>query len=756
MNKHTIGLNSNAFFSSLKPGKLRTGPALAAASAFILTLTVVIGSRGRAGAGSIDLAEFEAGKVSERDVAAQSSISYVDEQATQQQFAVQERMIPAVFTYSNDISAGMREAYARFAALALEYAGPSEAPGGADAFYQAVAAAFPNAFSEALLRGLYREQRRAELPELGSRVLETLLEAGIFTVPAEVPQTYNPEFAELRHNYGPRTEREQIRYDRILTIHRVDDAIARYIADNALPPAFSPLITGMVKPFITENVFFSAEAMAERVQELKDTMEPVVKYLERGKRIIRKGFIVTEDNIMELRALNSSRGGVDVRMLAGQALALALLFALLLFLAGPRNLKRTLKPAEAYLVCILSAAYITASVGVKNLAILGALPAALFLPTPLVVMLASMLISPSLALVMAMILPLGALLAGSFDAASCMVALSSGFAAVYTLRGAERRLDLVKAGSLVGGVNLIAVLAALLLYREAVENYPLILFWAVFNGAASGMLVLGFLPILEKLLNSVTTFRLIELADLNAPILKRLFNAASGTYSHSLMVASLAENACQEIGANALLARVGAYYHDIGKMEQPDYFVENQTAYNKHDDIAPRLSATVIRSHVKLGVEKARNLGLPKEVVDIVAEHHGNSVITYFYHEALKREGQVNIEDFSYPGMPPRSRESAVVMLADVTEAAARTLKKPTASRLEKFIRDLIMAKFEHDQLSASELTFRDLETIKKSFVRVLAGYYHSRIEYPKPAQKEGQASDAADPPALAAEGEEA
>ena len=755
MNKHTIGLNSNAFFSSLKPGKLRLGPALASAGAFILTLAVVIGSRGRGGSGSIDLAEFEAGKVAGRDVAAQSSVSYVDEQATQQQFAVQERMIPAVFTYLNDISAGMREAYARFADLAREYAGPSEASGGEEAFYRAVAEAFPN-ISEAALRGLYREPRRAEFLELGGRVLETLLEAGIFTVPAEVPQTYNPEFAELRHNYGPRTEREQIRYDRILTTHRVDGAIARYIADNALPPAFSPLITDMVKPFITENVFFSDEATAERVQELKDTMEPVVKYLERGKRIIRKGFLVTEDNIMELRALNSSRSGVDVRMLAGQVLALILLFALLLFLAGPRNLKRTLKPAETYLVCILSAAYITASVGVKNLAILDTLPAALFLPTPLVVMLASMLISPSLTLVMAMILPLGALLAGSFDAASGMVALSSGFAAVYTLRGAERRLDLVKAGSLVGVVNLIAALAALLLYREAAENYPLILFWAFFNGAASGMLVLGFLPILEKLLNSVTTFRLIELADLNAPILKRLFNAASGTYSHSLMVASLAENACQEIGANALLARVGAYYHDIGKMEQPDYFVENQTVYNKHDDIAPRLSATVIRSHVKLGIEKARNLGLPKEVVDIVAEHHGNSVITYFYHEALKREGQVNIEDFSYPGMPPRSRESAVVMLADVTEAAARTLKKPTASRLEKFIRDLIMAKFEHDQLSASELTFRDLETIKKSFVRVLAGYYHSRIEYPKPPQKEGQAADEAEPPDAAAEGGEA
>jgi putative nucleotidyltransferase with HDIG domain len=258
------------------------------------------------------------------------------------------------------------------------------------------------------------------------------------------------------------------------------------------------------------------------------------------------------------------------------------------------------------------------------------------------------------------------------------------------------------------------------------------LFWSGFNGIVSGMLVLGFLPPLEQAMNAATSFRLVELSDLNSPMLKRLFTAAPGTYSHSIMVANLAEAACQDIGANALLARVGAYYHDIGKMENPGYFVENQTAYNRHDDTPPRLSATVIRSHVKLGIEKARGLNLPEKVIDIIAEHHGNSVITWFYNKALKQETGVNMEDFTYPGSPPRSRESAVVMLADVTEAAVRTLHKPTAARLEKFIQTLIDAKVEHGQLAESELTFRDLEAIKNAFVRVLVSYYHSRIEYPK------------------------
>jgi hypothetical protein len=197
-------------------------------------------------------------------------------------------------------------------------------------------------------------------------------------------------------------------------------------------------------------------------------------------------------------------------------------------------------------------------------------------------------------------------------------------------------------------------------------------------------------------------------------------------------VAHLAESACREIGADPLLARVGAYYHDIGKIEQPEYFVENQSGYNKHDELNPRLSATVIRSHVKLGAEKARALGLPDAVVDIIAQHHGNSLIAWFFDQAKKAGVDVDRDDFAYPGQPPASKEAAVVMLADSVEAATRTLKKPTASRLEDFIRDIVMDKVQSGQLDRCDLTFKDLETIRNSFTRILAGHFHSRIEYPK------------------------
>jgi putative nucleotidyltransferase with HDIG domain len=359
-------------------------------------------------------------------------------------------------------------------------------------------------------------------------------------------------------------------------------------------------------------------------------------------------------------------------------------------------------------------------------------PISLFFPTALLVMIPAVFMGPLMAFAMALALPLFACLAGFFDIPAFLLALTSGVAASSVLSRAEKRMDLIKAGLVIAVANSAAVVVILLARAASIADYPLMLFWAVLNGIVSGMLFLGVLTPLEHALNASTRFRLIELSDLNAPILRKLFTTASGTYSHSILVATLAEQACQDIGANALLARVGAYYHDIGKMDNPDYFVENQTDYNRHDDIAPRLSATVIRSHVKLGVEKARSLGLPEDVISIIAEHHGNSLISWFYNKATKQEEQVSSEDFAYPGNPPRSKESAVVMLADVTEAAVRTLAKPTAAKMEKFIQQLFDAKVEHGQLAQSELTFRDLQTIKSAFVKMLAGYYHSRIEYPK------------------------
>jgi len=428
----------------------------------------------------------------------------------------------------------------------------------------------------------------------------------------------------------------------------------------------------------------------------------------------------------------------NIRNVLGTVFLIFLIYILYFILRGSNILGVKLNTREYYLLSSLSGSYIIGSVLINNLSPgPDGFPVALAIPTALFIMLLAIFMGKRLAMIMALALPLGAFFAGAFDIYSYIIALVSGTAASTVLHNAQNRMSLIKAGIIIAIANCFAVVVVLLLRQSNLYEYPALLFWAALNGIVCGMLSLGFLPPLEHLLNAVTPYRLMELSDLNAPILRKLFTTAPGTYSHSLMVANLAEQACQDIDANALLARVGAYYHDIGKMDNPDYFVENQTDHNRHDEINPRLSATIIRSHVKLGVEKATNLGLPKDVISIISEHHGNSIISWFYNKATENEAAVSSEDFSYPGTPPRTKESAVVMLADIVEAAVRTLTKPTAAKIEKFIQQLFEAKIEHGQLSESDLSFRDLEIIKKSFVRVLAGYYHTRIEYPKQQKDE-------------------
>jgi len=483
---------------------------------------------------------------------------------------------------------------------------------------------------------------------------------------------------------------------------------------------------------------------------MKINLEPVrnsflnfLKRLRTGSSIFSLILCAAAAVVIILGTTDESK--LNVRNIMGTVLIVFMLYTLYVILQSSAVIGKELNNRERYLLSSVIGLYIIGSVMLNNTSIdFGNFPISLAMPTALFIMLLAVFFGKRLAVIFAIAMPLGAFLCGAYDSYSYIIALVSAAAASTVLHRAQNRMSLIKAGLIIAAANCIAVVVVLLLKKANLYEYPALLFWASLNGIGCGMLILGFLPPLEQLLNAVTSFRLMELSDLNAPILRKLFTTAPGTYSHSLMVANLAEQACQDIGANPLLARVGAYYHDIGKMDNPDYFVENQTDHNRHDEIAPRLSATIIRSHVKLGVEKALSLGLPKDVISIIAEHHGNSVISWFFNKAAENDPSVNSEDFSYPGNPPKSKESAIVMLADISEAAVRTLIKPTAQKLEKFIQQLFDAKIEHEQLSESELSFHELEVIKMAFVRVLAGYYHSRIEYPKqppagklPAQKE-------------------
>ncbi len=245
----------------------------------------------------------------------------------------------------------------------------------------------------------------------------------------------------------------------------------------------------------------------------------------------------------------------------------------------------------------------------------------------------------------------------------------------------------------------------------------------------------------EKGFNITTDLTLIELSDTNLPVLRRLMNKAAGTFHHSLQVANLAEAAAGNIEANALLCRVGALYHDIGKLEHPEYFTENQLAGNEHDTLKPRMSALVIKAHVSNGVKMAKEYKLPEMIIDFIKTHHGTSVIKYFYNKAKEQsdpeKNEIKKEDFRYDGPRPYSKETGIVMLADSVEAASRSLKSPNYQKLEQLVDKLIEARLNEGQLSRTPLTFRDLSVIKKTFLNILVGIYHSRVEYPE--DKEGK-----------------
>ncbi len=296
----------------------------------------------------------------------------------------------------------------------------------------------------------------------------------------------------------------------------------------------------------------------------------------------------------------------------------------------------------------------------------------------------------------------------------------------------SQRTTTLLAGAIIAVVNFLVTISFGLFTSAEMDSVLVNALWAAAGGAASAILCIAFQPLLEWLFNLATSSKLIELSNPNQPLLRRLLLEASGTYHHSIIVANLAEAGCTAIGANGLLARVGAYYHDIGKLKRPMYFKENQMGDNPHDRTDPRVSTAILTAHTRDGAQMAQKARIPEPVVDIIRQHHGDTPVMYFYDKAKKLYGdQVDISAFRYEGPRPQSREAAVVMLADTIEAATRALPNPDPEKIDALIRKLVRGKLNDGQLDNSSLTFNDLDKICSAFSTVLTGVFHERIEYP-------------------------
>jgi putative nucleotidyltransferase with HDIG domain len=467
--------------------------------------------------------------------------------------------------------------------------------------------------------------------------------------------------------------------------------------------------------------------------------EPPVmeKYLE-GTPLVQRGRPITIPQMLLLREENRAfQRSLPRHAYARRALALFLVMCLLALLVVLYVVR--FQPALARSLARI--------VGVCALAAL-TLALALFLDQPpwhasLIPLTAAALVlalvyNPQFALLMAFSLSMATALMLGIDLEQLIVQTAGLATAVLLLRNVRTRTRLVEIGVCAGLAYLAMTVAVELLSGQ---TWPLMandgcrrFVW----GALAGFLVSGCLPLIERCFGIVTDISLRELADGSHPLLQELVCRAPGTYTHSMTVATLAEAAAAAVGANPLLARVGSYFHDVGKMLKPQYFIENQSGENRHDELEPALSTLVIIGHVKDGVALAKQYGLPRPVMDFIEQHHGTTLVEYFYHEALRLQaahghGRSELEPaFRYPGPKPQNRENGIVLLADAVESSSRTLVEPTPARLRKLIHDLLLKRLLDGQFEESGLTLTELHLIEESLNKSLAALYHSRIKYPE------------------------
>ncbi len=512
----------------------------------------------------------------------------------------------------------------------------------------------------------------------------------------------------------------------------------RIIADRDAVEAVHELLTIFIQPDLRIEV----EETAHLRNEARSGVASIKRLYAQDDTIIEKNDTITQDHIEALDALAERVAQQEAenpikRLL--QIISSATIAAFLVFIFGYYLATRERgifdKPSQLLLLALLTVS--TAAIG----SYLKTNEIDVFLvPTPLAAMLATILLSPQTGLVLSFSLALfiGHIFGNFYVALIC--ALTAAIA-VYTVRHVRHRNQFYRSMIFLPLSYTLLITSADILQFVPLESIYSHVLPGIFIGIAAPILVIGLLPIFESIFNITTDITLLELSDLNRPLLRELAIRAPGTYTHSLIMANLSESAAEAIGANALLARVGCYYHDIGKMLKPEYFSENQGlrgGRNPHDQLTPNMSMLIISSHVKDGLELAEEHGLPKALCDLIPQHHGTTVIEYFYNRAVELGGGgVRKEDFRYDGPRPQTREAGILMLSDSVESAARTLAERTPNRVRQLVGNIIQQKFTAGELDECALTLQDLHKIEDSFIPVLMGTLHGRVEYPW--QKRGQ-----------------
>ncbi|OQY54573.1 MAG: hypothetical protein B6245_21025 [Desulfobacteraceae bacterium 4572_88] len=537
----------------------------------------------------------------------------------------------------------------------------------------------------------------------------------------------------LKQYHGPEQYKEVVRI--------VAKPLVRDIGKSVIP-----IVVDFATRLIQPNITLNKSETEERKKKAANAVAPIHYIVKAGQMILREGDIVTDSQMRKLLTMNTEEGKEEIYARSVGAIMLLLCLLLIVYtLHTYRQTRAEFRHNKDLL--FLSATLITFffmpkislelfdSLRYSSPFPLSELSLSFGIPLASGAMTVCLFLGLDIAVSFAMVVAICTAVIFQNRFELFVYFLLNGIMGAYWMKDCRERKVFIKAGAKLGCLNVVLATAV----DVYIGNHSgMEIFWdwafAFMGGLATGIITAGMAPLLEIAFGYTTHITLHEFANLEQPLLRRLMLEAPGTYHHSVVVGSMVEAAASEIGANPLLAKVCGYYHDIGKLKQPLYFIENQRGNtNRHDKLAPSMSALILIAHVKNGVEMGRKHKLGEAIIDSIQQHHGSSSIRFFYDKAKKLKGEdaVKIEDYRYPGPRPQTREAGLVMLADVVEAASRTLENPTPSRIQGHVQKLINSIFTDGQLDNCELTLRDLHNIARSFNKILNGIHHHRIEYP-------------------------
>ena len=698
---------------------------------FSVALPVAVKTTTSLGYASIS-ADYQVGEISDKNVYAKNSIDLIDTKKTEQLKEEASTNVLPIFTYSPTKSLKLVDKVDKVRNAI------------ANNDLDTASSYIGSTLSQKLM-----ELADSEIFSISYDIVKDISDRGLFEA-YEITQIKEEGYSKITlsnqiTNSGTVTYEQTLNLgtDIVLTTETVSSYISQVLLDlsDSIDSKQILLAEEFIFSVLEPNISYDEELTSRRREEARDSITPVIISITKGDVLIAENRVVTSDQMDILNMLAAQSGGLTLLEIAGwfvfDAVGIFAVFYVFGMLLGKKDLhfqEYHILFAIGFVISIITTYFLVLLSSRLNIEFTDSYLPVFFLPLFIT------MVTGHKRLGFVAVFMLG-LVASTLPTATVMTffyCIICGSACVLLIRFFNKRIDMIYQWFFSCIICSAVCILFFLIEGIPVANIFVSLIGVLFNVSIAYILLAVLMPLVERIFNLPTIFRLYELAYGTSPLLERLSQAAPGTYSHSRAVADLADAGARAIGANALLARVGGLYHDIGKIEHPEYFVENQSGVNKHDDISPSLSVAVIKSHVKVGADKAREAGLPLEVVKIVSDHHGNDVIQFFFHEALEAKAasqdgkgeEVKASDYSYNADIPDFPECAIVMLADSIEAASRTVT-PNAGKFAKLIESIFMGKIERGQLDKCGLTMNDIKTLGDSFVKTLVARYHSRIEYP-------------------------